>query len=220
MTASRTDNDPHVTEAIANAVTHGLGLAASLVGVPILLLHAARDGDPLRLTGVAVYGISLVLLFATSTLYHSFVRSPARQFLRTIDHSAIYILIAGSYTPFALGPLRGPFGYSLLVAVWLMAAAGIVLKFRKGFGKGWRAVVPYIAMGWIAVLGLKPLIDNVGTRGVMWMLAGGLCYTGGVFFYAFDRRIRYGHAMWHLFVLGGSVCHFFAVLWHTGTGTA
>jgi hemolysin III len=214
MTALRHDPDPHVTEALANAVTHGLGLAASVMALPLLLADASRGGDVLHITGAAIYGVSLVLLFATSTAYHSLVHSPARSLLRTIDHSAIYILIAGSYTPFALGPLRGPFGYSLLVAVWIMAIAGIALKFWKGFAKGWRAVVPYIAMGWLAVIGLKPMVDNIGMRGVMWMLAGGLCYTGGVFFYAFDKRIRYGHAVWHLFVLAGSVCHFFAVLWH------
>ena len=214
MTAFRAEPDPHVTESIANAVTHGIGLAASLVAVPILLADTAQRGDVISMTGAAIYGVSLVVLFATSTIYHSFARSPARQLLRTVDHSAIYILIAGSYTPFALGPLRGTFGYSLLVAVWLMAIAGIAMKLWKGFGRGWRAVVPYIAMGWLAVIGLKPLIDGIGMRGVMWMLAGGLFYTGGVYFYAFDKRIRYGHAVWHLFVLGGAVCHFFAVLWH------
>jgi hemolysin III len=215
MSALKSESDPHVTEAVANAVTHGLGLAASLVAFPILLLDAMRSEDSIRLTGAAVYGLSLVVLFATSTAYHSFARSPARNLLRTIDHSAIYILIAGSYTPFAVGPLRGAFGYSVLAAVWIMALAGIVMKLWKGFGRGWRAVVPYIAMGWLAVIGLKPLFDGIGARGIMWMLAGGLFYTGGVYFYAFDKRIRYGHAVWHLFVLGGAVCHFFAVLWHT-----
>jgi len=190
MTARSHDSDPHVTEALANAVTHGLGLAASIIALPLLLADASRGGDALHIAGAAIYGASLVLLFATSTAYHSLVHSPARSLLRTIDHSAIYILIAGSYTPFALGPLRGPFGYSLLVAVWIMAIAGIGMKFWKGFAKGWRALVPYIAMGWLAVIGLKPMVDSIGVRGVLWMLAGGLCYTGGVFFYAFDKRIR------------------------------
>lgn len=214
MSESTAESDPHVTESIANSVTHGIGLAASLVALPLLIANAAQNGDAIRLAGAIIYGLSLVVLFGTSTIYHSFATSPARQLLRTVDHSAIYILIAGSYTPFALGPLRGPFGYSLLVAVWVMAFAGIAMKLWKGFGRGWRAVVPYIAMGWLAVIGLKPLIDGIGVRGVMWMLAGGLFYTGGVYFYAFDKRIRYGHAVWHLFVLGGAVCHFFAVLWH------
>jgi hemolysin III len=133
-----------------------------------------------------------------------------------IDHSAIYILIAGSYTPFALGPLRGTFGYTLLVAVWSMAAAGIAMKFMKGFTRPLFSVGPYIVMGWIAVIGIKPLIENVGRTGVAWMVAGGLIYTGGVVFYIYDKRLRYGHAIWHLFVLAGSACHFVAVLRHSG----
>ena len=209
--------DPHVAEAVANATTHGAGLVASLFALPILIGNATRFGDTQQQIGAAIYGVSLVLLFAASTTYHSFVHTSARRLLRTIDHSAIYILIAGSYTPFALGPLRGLFGYSLLAAVWTMAAAGIALKFLKGVEKRpWLTVGPYVAMGWVAVIGIKPLIENVGRTGVAWMVAGGLCYTGGVVFYAFDKRIRYGHAVWHLFVLAGSVCHFVAVLRHSG----
>jgi hemolysin III len=210
------DTDPHVTEALANAITHGLGLAASLIAVPVLIARFAESHDTLRLTGAVVYGLSLIALFATSTVYHSLVRSPSRPLLRTIDHSAIYILIAGSYTPFALGPLRGAFGYSLLAAVWTMAVIGVAFKFRFGLARGWRAVAPYIAMGWLAIIGFKPLLDSIGVAGIMWMLAGGLFYTGGVYFYAFDKRIRYGHAVWHLFVLGGSICHFIAVFRHSG----
>jgi hemolysin III len=211
-----TDADPHVTEALANAITHGLGLAASLIAVPVMIARFAGYHDKLRLAGAVVYGLSLIALFATSTAYHSFARSPARPLLRTIDHSAIYILIAGSYTPFALGPLRGPFGYSLLAAVWTMAIVGVTLKFRLELATGWKTVIPYIAMGWLAVVGFKPLLDTIGVQGMAWMLAGGLFYSGGVYFFAFDRRIRYGHAAWHLFVLAGSICHFVAVLWHAG----
>ena len=219
MTATSPPEDHHVAEAVANAITHGAGLVASLVAFPVLIAAALRRDDPLQVTGAVVYGLSLILLFSASTAYHSLAHTPARQLLRTIDHSAIYILIAGSYTPFALGALRGPFGYSLLAAVWVMAIVGVAFKLFRGLGKGWRSAIPYIAMGWIAVIGLPLLIENVGMRGVMWMLAGGLCYTGGVYFYAYDKRIRYGHAMWHLFVLAGSVCHFFAVLWHSGLKT-
>ncbi len=221
MTALHNESDRHITEAVANAVTHGLGLLASLAALPILITAAASRNDPLQTTAAAVYGVSLVLLFGASTVYHSFVNSPARQLLRVIDHSAIYVLIAGSYTPFALGPLRGAFGYTLLVAVWTMAIAGIAMKLMKGFlARPLFAVGPYIVMGWIAVIGIKPLWENVGPIGVAWMVAGGLFYTGGIVFYANDRRIRYGHAVWHLFVLAGSVCHFFAVLWHSGAPAA
>ncbi|MGK2963748.1 MAG: PAQR family membrane homeostasis protein TrhA [Gemmatimonadaceae bacterium] len=216
MIGISTDSDRHVTEAIANAVTHGLGLAGSIVALPILILAAAARNDPAQVAGAAIYGASLVILFAASTVYHSFVTSPARHVLRVIDHSAIYILIAGSYTPFALGPLRGPFGYALLVAVWTMAAAGIAMKFMRGFTRPLFSVGPYIVMGWIAVIGIKPLIENVGRTGVAWMVAGGLIYTGGVVFYVYDKRLRYGHAIWHLCVLAGSACHFVAVLRHSG----
>ena len=214
------ESPPPIGEAIANSVTHGLGLLASLVALPIVVLSAAQRDDALQVTGAAIYGVSLVLLYGASTVYHSLVNSPARRILRTIDHSAIYILIAGSYTPFALGPLRGSFGYTLLAVVWTMAFAGIAMKFLRGFGKPWMTVVPYVAMGWVAVLAIRPLWNHVGSAGVMWLLAGGLCYTGGTVFYANDTRIRYGHAVWHLFVLAGSACHFFAVLWHSGASKA
>ena len=216
MTNTSVQNDPHITEWLANSVTHGLGLVASLFAFPVLVHAAASRHDPLQLIGTVVYALSLVILFAASTAYHSFVHTPARTLLRTIDHSAIYILIAGSYTPFALGPLRGPFGYTLLAVVWTIAVVGIALKLKRGFGRPWLTVTTYVGMGWIAILGIRPLITHVGMDGVTWMLAGGLLYTGGVIFYALDRKIRYGHAVWHLFVIAGSVCHFFAVLWHSG----
>ena len=216
MSSVPTESDRHVTEAMANAITHGLGLAGSIVALPVLVLAAAARNDPLQVAGAGIYGASLVILFGASTAYHSFVSSGARHILRVIDHSAIYILIAGSYTPFALGPLRGTFGYTLLAAVWTMAAAGIAMKFMKGFTRPLFSVGPYIVMGWIAVIGIKPLIENVGRTGVAWMVAGGLIYTGGVVFYVYDKRLRYGHAVWHLFVLAGSACHFVAVLRHSG----
>ncbi len=216
MMTSPRHHDPHVAEAIANSITHGLGLVASLVALPLLILVAAARGDVLQIIGAAIYGSSLVILYAASTLYHSFATSPSRRLLRLLDHSAIYVLIAGSYTPFALGPLRGAFGYSLLVAVWSMALAGIALKALKGFGRPWLTVAPYIVMGWIAVIGIRPLWIHVGPAGLAWLLAGGVFYTGGVVFYANDHRLRYGHAMWHLCVLLGSACHFLAVLWHSG----
>lgn len=173
-------------------------------------------GDAIDTTGAAVFGASLVLLYGASTVYHSFAHSRAHRVLRAIDHSAIYLLIAGSYTPFALGPLRGPLGTTLLVSIWMMALLGILLKSSRGFGKPWVSTSIYIGMGWVSVLAIRPMITHVGTAGVWWLVAGGLFYTGGVVFYATDKRLRYGHAVWHLFVLAGSTCHFFAVLWHSG----
>lgn len=202
-------------ENIANAVTHGAGLVASLVGAPVVIIAASRDGDAWRIAGAAVYGLSLVVLYAASTAYHAFTHVPAARTLRTLDHSAIYLLIAGSYTPFALGPLRGPWGWSLLVAVWTMAVAGIAMKAYRGPGTKRLTIAVYVAMGWLSIVAVKPLFTLVGPAGFWWLLAGGLCYTGGVVFYATDKRVRYGHAVWHLFVLAGSACHFFAVLWHS-----
>lgn len=204
----------HVGEAIANSATHGLGLLASLVALPILVVAASNRGA-LEITGAAIFGASLVILYGASTVYHSFAHSHARRLLRLIDHSAIYLLIAGSYTPFALGPLRGLFGNMLLVSVWTMAILGVVLKSRRGLGRPWLSTSLYIGMGWISVLAIRPLMTHVGSAGVWWLVAGGLCYTGGVVFYATDHKVRYGHAVWHLFVLAGSTCHFFAVLWHS-----
>lgn len=201
---------------IANSVTHGVGLVASLIALPVVVVASTRRDDPLQVAGAAIFGASLVLLYGASTLYHSFPHSSRHRLLRLIDHSAIYLLIAGSYTPFALGPLRGRWGWSLLAAVWSMAAVGIVLKSTRGVARPALSTSLYIAMGWLAVVAVRPLITHVGPAGVWWLLAGGLCYTGGVVFYATDKRVRYGHAVWHLFVLAGSTCHFFAVLWHSG----
>ena len=205
----------HAGETLANSVTHGLGLAASVLAFPFLLAAPLKSGDALLVAGAVTFGVSLILLYAASTVYHSFPHSPSTRVLRVIDHSAIFILIAGSYTPFMLGPLRGPMGYTLLAIVWAMAIAGILMKTIRGFGRPALTTVPYVAMGWLCAVATKPLIAQVGHAGVWWLLAGGLFYTGGIVFYATDKRLRYGHAVWHLFVLAGSTCHFFAVLWHS-----
>jgi hemolysin III len=205
----------HFGETIANSVTHGVGFMASLVALPVLIIASLRDGDALRVTGAAIFGISLVALYGASTVYHSFPRATMRRTLRVIDHSAIFVLIAGSYTPFMLGPLRGTLGYSLLIVVWAMAGVGIFMKAFHGFGRPAFTAIPYVLMGWLCAVATKPLIEHVGTAGFWWLLAGGLFYTSGVAFYATDKRVRYGHAVWHLFVLAGSTCHFFAVLWHS-----
>jgi len=209
----------HFGEALANSVTHGLGLVASLVAFPVVVRAALARDDTAQTVGAVVFGLSLVVLYGASTVYHSFAHSRARSVLRLIDHSAIYLLIAGSYTPFALGPLRGSVGTALLISVWVMALLGIALKSFRGMGRGWLSTALYIGMGWISIVAIRPLIENVGAAGVWWLLAGGLCYTGGVVFYATDKRLRYGHAVWHLFVLAGSTCHFFAVLWHSAPKT-
>ena len=197
-------------EEIANSITHGLGLAASVAALPALLLVAARY-DAWSVLGAAVFGTTLVLLYGASTMYHALARTRARTVMRVIDHSAIFLLIAGTYTPFMLGPVRGPWGWSLLGTVWGLAAVGIVLKAWRGFRYPAASTAVYLLMGWLVVVATRPLLASIGTSGVAWLAAGGLLYTGGVVFYVVDRRVRYAHAVWHLFVAAGSVCHFVAV---------
>ncbi|MEO8029236.1 MAG: hemolysin III family protein [Gemmatimonadota bacterium] len=197
-------------EEIANAVTHGAGLLASLIALPVLLVAGGR-GDGLVTVAFAVFATSLVLLYGASTLYHAVPHPPAKRVLRVIDHSAIYLLIAGTYTPFAMGVLRGPLGWSLLGVMWALAAAGIASKLVVGFRFPRLSTALYLMMGWMALIAIRPLWLGLPAAGLGWLLAGGLCYTGGVVFYVKDRP-RFNHAVWHLFVLGGSICHFWAVL--------
>ena len=203
-------------EEIANAVTHGAGLVASIAALPLLILAAAGERDVWQIVGGAIFGATLVLLYLASTVYHALPACRAKQVLRVLDHSAIYLLIAGTYTPFTLGALRGPWGWALLGTIWALAILGVVAKFTLGFRFPRLSTVLYIGMGWLVVIALHPLATSVSPTGLTWLVAGGLCYTGGVVFYATDTRIRYGHALWHLFVIGGSVCHFIAVIGHAG----
>jgi hemolysin III len=206
-------------EEIANAITHGLGLAGAAIAAPLLVTAAVRRGDAWQIVGAAVFAATLLLMYLASTLYHACPggrRAAAKQRLRTLDHAAIYLLIAGTYTPFLLGPLRGPWGWGLLAAEWSLALVGIAAKLRFGFRWPRLSTAVYVGMGWLAIVAVGPMLEEVGKRGVAWLLAGGLCYTGGVAFYATDWRLRYGHAVWHLFVAGGSACHVWAALRHAG----
>ena len=189
-------------EELAHSVTHGLGWAASLVGLVVLVALTSQTGDPWRMVACAVYA---------STLYHALSTTRARHVFQVLDHSAIFLLIAGTYTPFALVSLRGPWGWTVFGIIWVLAAAGVTLK--AVFGPRWPilSTALYIAMGWTVVIAAKPLIASVPAAGIAWLAAGGLAYTGGVVFYAWGR-MRYSHAVWHLFVLAGSVCHYIAIL--------
>ncbi|MEI6669417.1 MAG: hemolysin III family protein [Acidobacteriota bacterium] len=200
-------------EQIADSVTHGVGLVASVVGLVVLVATTLHRGDPWLIASCLIYASTLVLLYAASTLYHALSATRARHVFQILDHAAIYLLIAGTYTPFALVNLRGPWGWTILAIVWSLAVLGVVAK--SVFGTRWPvfSTVLYLAMGWTIVVAIKPLVTHVAPAGIAWLVAGGLAYTGGVAFFAWDR-LRYNHAVWHLFVLGGSACHFVAVLFY------
>ena len=203
-------------EELANSLSHGAGfLLAGFVALPLLISSALRQHDHWQLVGGIVFGISLVLLYGASTLYHLLLPGRAKRFCRVLDHAAIYLLIAGTYTPFALGALRGPRGWTLLVSVWTLAALGVALKVKVGFRFPRLSTAVYLLMGWMVLLVIRPLVAQIGFGGFSWVLAGGLCYTAGVVFFAWER-LHYSHCYWHGFVLAGSACHFVAVLGYAG----
>lgn len=196
-----------------NSYTHLAGALLAAIGVPALIVLAARSGDAWKIVGCSTYGAALLVLYGASTVYHS-VRGRVKIALRKLDHCSIYLLIAGTYTPFALVTLRGPWGWTLFGLAWGLAAVGIAQEFV--FGKGARrlSILIYVVMGWMGVAALRPLADGLGTSGLAWLLAGGLLYTGGIAFYLLDERIRHFHGIWHLFVLGGSAAHFVAIAFY------
>jgi len=200
-------------EEIANAASHGLGFAASLVAVPALVVRAAAQGKMVETLGASVFGASVVLLYLASTLYHALPRGCAKRVFRVLEHSGIYLLIAGTYTPFTLGALRGAWGWTLLGVIWSLAVVGVVLKVVGGIRYPIASTVVYVAMGWLIVMAARPVWLRVAAPGLAWLILGGLAYTIGVGFYA-ARRLRFGHFVWHLFVLAGTTCHFFAVMWY------
>jgi hemolysin III len=197
-------------EEIANSITHGLGATLSLVALPFLVMAGLPHGAGV-VAGNVVFGASLFLLYLSSTIYHSLARNRAKRVFRIIDHSAIYVLIAGTYTPFMLGVLRGPWGWSLLAVVWGLAVLGVALTSAVGVKYPRASVAVYVLMGWLIVVAVKPLMTHLPPAGLAWLAAGGLAYTGGTAFYGW-KRLRYHHTAWHLFVLTGSICHFVAVL--------
>lgn len=195
----------------ANSLTHGVGVLLSLAGLALLVTRSVELGDGWRLVSTAIYGATLVALYTSSTLYHALPGEAAKRLLRKFDHAAIFLLIAGTYTPFML-TLRGVWGWSMLGVVWALAVAGIVLKFW--FTGRFRLVstLLYVGLGWMIVLLVRPLLETVRPAGLWFLLAGGLCYTGGTVFYLW-KKLPYHHAVWHGFVLAGSLCHFGAVFY-------
>ncbi len=198
-------------EEIANSVSHGVGLLAAIVATPFLIASALRHGDTAFLIGASVFALSVVLLYGASMVYHALPRNRAKQVARLLDHGAIFLLIAGTYTPFTLGVLRGAWGWTLFGLVWGLAVIGVTLKVMNRIRHPHLSTGLYLLMGWLVVIAIKPLMDSLPAAGLAWLVAGGVAYTLGVVFFAADARWRYGHFVWHLFVIAGITCHFVAV---------
>lgn len=210
---TRREHSPSFGEEVANSVSHGLALLAALTAFPVLVYAAAQQSDAAGIVGASVFATTLVLLYLASTLYHALPPNRAKQIFRILDHSAIYLLIAGTYTPFTLGVLHGAWGWTLFGLQWGLAAAGIVLKSAGGMRYARLSVAVYLAMGWLVLIAVGPVMAHVPPGGQFWLVTGGIAYTAGVVFFALER-IRYFHLIWHLFVIAGSACHFIAVLWY------
>lgn len=198
-------------EEIANAISHAIGLAGAVIAAPFLIYYSAEHGDALTVAGTSVFITSAILLYFSSTLYHSFKQGKKKELLQIVDHAAIFLLIAGTYTPFTLGVLRGTWGWTLFGLIWGIAAGGIILKVMLGIRYPKLSTALYLTMGWLVIFALKPLLEAMTIYGLLWIAAGGIAYTLGVIFYAMPQR-RYSHFLWHLFVLAGTSFHFIAVM--------
>ena len=193
-----------------NGYSHLAGTLLAIAAAAALILYGASKGDAWKIVSFSIYGTTLILLFGFSTLYHS-TRGRAKSIFRKFDHSAIYLLIAGTYTPFTLVTLRGPWGWSLFGVVWGLALVGIIQELTVARGSRWISLVIYIVMGWVAVIGTAPMIQALTWRGFAWLIVGGVIYTAGTVFYIFDHKYRHWHGIWHLFVLAGAAIHYTAI---------
>jgi hemolysin III len=201
-------------EEVANSISHGLGLVAAIIGTPFLILSAIDYADISFIVGVSVFSATMIVLYLASTVYHAMPRGKAKYVFQVIDHSAVYLLIAGTYTPFMLGVLEGVWGWSLLAAVWTLALVGVGLK---AFGKASHPAVSttlYVILGWLILIAIKPLVALMEPNGLLLLVLGGVLYTLGVVFFVIDSRLRYGHFIWHLFVVGGTVSHYFSIFYY------
>ncbi len=197
-------------EEIANSVSHGFGLGAAIVATPFLCMAAARQPSQAFYVGTIIFVVTMWLVYLTSTLYHAWPQTRWKCTLQIVDHSAIFLLIAGTYTPFTLGPLRGALGWTMFVLVWVFAIVGVIIKFRTGVRLKKLSLILYLGMSWIILVVARPFVLAVPLDAVIWLFAGGIAYTSGLLFFG-NRRIRYSHFIWHLFVLAGTACHFCAV---------
>ena len=201
-------------EEIANSLCHGLALLAAIGALPVLIVNAIRDGGGASIAGAGIFGATMLMLYLTSTIYHALPAGKGKRIFLVLDHCAIFLLIAGTYTPFALGALRGAWGWALFGVVWGLAVFGILIKTVFAARGDLLSTCFYLAMGWLVVIAVKPMFEAIPATGLLWLLAGGLAYTLGVVFYVLDNRIHYAHFVWHLFVVAGSLCHFAAVIWY------
>ena len=199
-------------EELANSLSHGIGLALAIAGLPILIVTSAQTGSAAAVVGASIFGSTAILLYLISTLYHALPQKRIKEVLQVLDHVAIYLFIASTYTPFTLGVLHGGWGWTLFGLVWTLALAGVVFKILGGTRFPRVSTVLYLAMGWVILVAIRPLWLHMPAAGLALLIAGGVAYTLGVVFFALDERVRYSHFIWHLFVLVGTVFHFFAVL--------
>lgn len=205
--------DESVIEELANGITHGIGLALSIVGLIVLVVLAVLRGDAWQIAGCTTFGITLVLLYAASTMYHSFRAPRLKRVFKILDHTAIYLLIAGTYTPFTLVNLRGFWGWTLFGLVWGLSVFGTLWRLFHVERFEIVSILVYVAMGWLVLIAIKPVMSAVPLSGMVWLFAGGLFYTTGLLFFAW-KRVPYNHAIWHVFVMAGSLCHYFAVMFY------
>ncbi|HEX6016935.1 MAG TPA: hemolysin III family protein [Burkholderiaceae bacterium] len=199
-------------EEIANAISHGIGFLLAVASLPILAVVSVQHGGTADVVGASVFAATMIVLYLVSALYHALPRGAAKRWFGRIDHAAIYVFIAGSYTPFVLGVLRGGWGWSLFGVVWALAAFGVAAKLLNRLRHPLASTALYVAMGWVALVALVPLVQRLPAAGLAWLVGGGLAYTAGAVVFLFDSRVRYAHLAWHLLVMTGSACHFFAVL--------
>lgn len=214
MTARAAERAQTLGEEAANAISHGTGFMLAVAALPVLVVHNAEHGSAINIVASCVFAVTMMLMYLTSTLYHALPTGGAKALLNRLDHATIYLFIAGSYTPFALGALHGGWGWTLFGVAWGAAALGVTAKLLNRLQHPLLSTGLYIAMGWIVLLAAGPLMRHMSAAGIAWLVAGGVCYTLGAGVYLFDNRVRYAHFVWHLFVLAGSACHFFAALWH------
>jgi hemolysin III len=215
-TLSLPTREQSVGEEIANAVSHGVACLLAIAGLPVLVYGAMERGQVADVVAASLFAGTMILLYLVSTLYHALPDGRGKAWMNRLDHASIYLFIAGSYMPFLLGVLRGPWGWTLFGIVWAAAALGITAKLFDRLQHPLWSTGLYIAMGWVALVAAAPLIGRMPGAGLAWLVAGGVSYTVGAVIFLFDARLRYAHFVWHLFVVGGSACHFCAVLWHAG----